>query len=324
MLGGNTLNRPVFYMIRVTLIIVATHLVTSCTSTSTDGVEIRRTTYGVVHIKAKNYFDLAYGISYAYSQDNFCLLARQIVTVNGQRSMYFGPDEKSPLNDYDPLSNLESDFIYKFYMDPNTLSTRYQAVSAEAKSLISGYVAGYNRFIDEKRLPEPCKKKAWVRKMTVDDMYLMLEDYAVLFGGLMLSKVLLSATPPGTKIDKTTSERETINNEREASTTAASLGSNGWAFGRETTKNGGGILLANPHYYWNSPRRFYQLHLTIPGELDVMGATLAPYPGLVIGFNITQSWTHTVTRGIRLNLFDLTLDADNPLSYTGDGERKTI
>ena len=55
-----------------------------------------------------------------------------------------------------------------------------------------------------------------------------------------------------------------------------------------------------------------------------MGATLAPYPVLIIGFNKTQAWTHTVSSGIRHNLFELTLDADNPLSYTVDGERKTI
>jgi acyl-homoserine-lactone acylase len=33
-------------------------------------------------------------------------------------------------------------------------------------------------------------------------------------------------------------------------------------------------LLANPHFPWVGGMRFYEMHLTIPGQLDVMGAAL--------------------------------------------------
>jgi len=57
------------------------------------GADIRRTTFGVPHIRAQDERGLGFGIGYAYAQDNLCLLANEIVTVNGQRSRFFGPDQ---------------------------------------------------------------------------------------------------------------------------------------------------------------------------------------------------------------------------------------
>ena len=48
--------------------------------------EIRRTGFGVPHIVAANERGLGYGIGYAYAQDNLCLLANEVITVNGRRS----------------------------------------------------------------------------------------------------------------------------------------------------------------------------------------------------------------------------------------------
>ncbi|WP_206297376.1 penicillin acylase family protein, partial [Pseudomonas viridiflava] len=50
--------------------------------------QVRRTTFGVPHIVAADERGLGYGIGYAYAQDNLCLLANEIVTVNGERSRY--------------------------------------------------------------------------------------------------------------------------------------------------------------------------------------------------------------------------------------------
>ena len=52
--------------------------------------DIRRTTFGVPHIRAADERGLGYGIGYAYAQDNLCLLANEVLTVNGERSKYFG------------------------------------------------------------------------------------------------------------------------------------------------------------------------------------------------------------------------------------------
>ena len=48
--------------------------------------EIRRTSYGIPHIKAKDEASLGYGAGYAYAEDNLCVFADEMLTVNGKRS----------------------------------------------------------------------------------------------------------------------------------------------------------------------------------------------------------------------------------------------
>eukprot|EP01030_Chromulinospumella_sphaerica_P022437 gene22437-22416_t len=55
--------------------------------------DIRRTGFGIPHIRANDERGLGYGIGYAYAQDNLCLLANEVVTVNGQRARYFGAEQ---------------------------------------------------------------------------------------------------------------------------------------------------------------------------------------------------------------------------------------
>ena len=50
-----------------------------------------------------------------------------------------------------------------------------------------------------------------------------------------------------------------------------SMASNAWAIGAERSAGGRGMLLANPHWFWTGSGRFWEKHLTIPGELDVYG-----------------------------------------------------
>ncbi len=64
-------------------------------------------------------------------------------------------------------------------------------------------------------------------------------------------------------------------------------------------------------------------HLTLPGELDVMGVGLISTPFIGIGFNHDVAWSHTVSTGLRFTLYELTLDPNDPLAYRyGEETRK--
>ena len=54
-------------------------------------VQIRRTEFGTPHIVARNYRSLGYGYGFAFAQDNLCTIAEDYVTVDGERSRWFGP-----------------------------------------------------------------------------------------------------------------------------------------------------------------------------------------------------------------------------------------
>jgi acyl-homoserine-lactone acylase len=80
------------------------------------------------------------------------------------------------------------------------------------------------------------------------------------------------------------------------------------------------VLFGNPHWYWGGPHRFYQAHLTIPGQLNVAGASLLGAPVIMIGFNDQVAWSHTVSTARRYGLFELNLSKDNPTAYHHDGK----
>ena len=102
--------------------------------------EIRRTTFGVPHILASDDRSLGYGIGYAYGQDNLCLLANEVLTVNGQRSRFFGPEEKT----LEQRKNLTSDFFFTWLNTPTAVSAFWQAQPAPIQALLEGFADGFS------------------------------------------------------------------------------------------------------------------------------------------------------------------------------------
>ena len=97
------------------------------------------------------------------------------------------------------------------------------------------------------------------------------------------------------------------------------LGSNGWAIGSERSESGGGMLLSNTHFPAEGERKWHESHLTIPGELDVYGASLMGVAIINLGFNADIAWTHTVSNAPRFNGALLQLEEGNPTRYLYDG-----
>src|ERR1051326_669173 len=52
--------------------------------------QIRRTSYGVPHVQARDFGSLGFGEGYAQAEDHLCTVADQVVKARGERSKYFG------------------------------------------------------------------------------------------------------------------------------------------------------------------------------------------------------------------------------------------
>jgi acyl-homoserine-lactone acylase len=283
-------------------------------STSAD---IRRTSFGVPHIRAENERGLGFGIGYAYAQDNLCLLANEIVTVNGQRSRYFGPEQFT----VEERENRVSDVFFTWLNRPEAVKTFWQAQPVEVQDLMQGYVAGYNHYLAERRqqgLPQQCQGE-WVRDIAAGDLVKLTRRLLVEGGVGQFAEALAGATPPHAtaqvEYDTNAYQLADLRMQR----FALDRGSNAVAVGSERSFNGRGMLLANPHFPWVGGMRFYQMHLTIPGKLDVMGAALPGLPMINIGFNQHVAWTHTVDSSKHFTLYRLQLDPKDPTRYMLDG-----
>jgi acyl-homoserine-lactone acylase len=285
--------------------------------------EVARTSYGVAHIKARDFRGLGYGLAYAYAQDNACMFADTLLTVRGERSRYFGPTayatapvagEYGAAIEYVKLNNEDSDFFFKGYIDLGQLRANYAAGGAEPRALLAGYVAGYNRYLADYagRYPAACNNAAWVKPITIDDMYLVLAEKALHASGEVFAQEFVNAgrvagqaAPAPAHFGK---GDDSLLRGRLERLTSEQLGSNAIGVGKDVSASGRGLLLGNPHYPWTSTDRFYQAHLTVPGRYDAMGVVLGGIPMVVIGFNKDIAWSHTVTKAVHFTTFKLALD----------------
>ncbi len=99
------------------------------------------------------------------------------------------------------------------------------------------------------------------------------------------------------------------------------VGSNALALGKDATDNGLGMMLGNPHFPWDGSERFYESQLTIPGVLNVEGASLFGVPLVLIGHTDNLAWSHTVSTGYRFTPFEEKLVPGSPTTYVQDGQQ---
>ena len=157
-------------------------------------------------------------------------------------------------------------------------------------------------------------------------------EQGMILGGLSaFAGAVLAAEPPppaattgAADVDPQVAAAELAHYSFNANPDGAEYGSNGWAFGRNVTPDGRGVMLGNPHFPWTGTNRFWQVHLTIPGTLDIMGVTGNMTSLVTIGFNHDIAWTHTVSTGKRFTLYELKLDPADPTVYLVDGERRKM
>jgi acyl-homoserine-lactone acylase len=314
--------RPAVVIALALVVAVVVAVRTNAPSAADDGrysAEIRRTEYGIPHVSAKDYGGLGFGYGYAFAQDDLCVFASWAVTLRGERSRYFGAKAMSD-DSTSPVPNLVSDVYYKSVAEsgvvPRLLAQRAPlGPSNDLRRMVDGYVAGYNRYLAETgvaNLPDPtCRGKAWVTPITATDIWNNLLDADRMSGITQLKDVLVGGG-------------EDDGEGPAAPVKRSAPGSNGWALGKDATRAGDGMLLADPHFPWNGIRRFYQVQLTIPGVLDVSGASLYGTPVVEIGHTAGVAWTHTVSHAQRFTLYRLQLVPGDPTSYLVDGRAEPM
>lgn len=278
---------------------------------------------GVPHVQARDDHGLGYGIGYAYARDNLCLLADEVLTVNGQRSQVLGRAGHSSVGE----DNLTSDIFYKWLNDDAQVQAFWQGQPPAMQQRIAGYVAGFNSYLANTptaQQPEQCRNAGWLRPLVKEDVARLVRRLLVEGGIGRFAKALVAAAPPVADQPAQASLTPSAQVLAQLQAFAHTRGSNAIAVGGERSLNGRGLLLANPHFPWNGGLRFYQLHLTIPGELDVMGAALPGLPVVNIGFNQHLAWTHTVDQSSHFTLHRLQLDPKDGQRYMVDGQSEPL
>src|SRR6267154_5271716 len=218
---------------------------------------IRRDTYGVPHILAETEQAAAFAHGYATAEDHFALLARLFLRSRAQQASVFGE------------SYVQEDLYMHRLGIHEVAEARFPSLPPLIRGILEGYAAGYNLYLSRHRDRAP----KWATHISGVDVLancraIFLVDFFVINNNLWQKE-----RPP-----------------------VRGIGSNMWVIGKGRSASGKGILLANPHLPWKGPLIFQEVQITVPGKINVSGATLVGFPVVGIGFNDFLGWSHTINQ----------------------------
>ncbi len=101
-----------------------------------NNIEILRDNYGVPHIYAKTDDELAYGLAWAHSEDDFKTIQEAYLAGNGLLSKYIG------------LKGAPVDFLTQLIRSDEVVDSLYETLGKDFVKVIEGYAQGINRFAE--------------------------------------------------------------------------------------------------------------------------------------------------------------------------------
>ena len=283
--------------------------------------QVRWTSWGVPHIVADNWGSLAFGMGHSHARDHACTLADQIVRIRSERTRWFGRGN----ND----RNVDSDFGWLALGVREQAEQGFPTLDSELQNALIGYSTGFNTYLEEvgaDGLPTPCRNAEWVQPFDHIDLLAYYLSLGLAGSGAVFVDAVAQAEPPdgsrAPRFSNDVNDPEAVAAFRDmmAPVREPDYGSNGWGIGAEDSSTDGGLLLSNTHFPYEGQRRWWESHLTIPGEINVYGASLVGVTAINIGFNDNIAWTHTVSGTPRFTAYVLDLEPGNPTRYLVDGQ----
>lgn len=232
-------------------------------------VEIRRTAYGVPHIRAANLKAAAMGLAYVQAEDYGTRVVLGLVRARGEWGRHFGHD------------SIDGDFDARRAWLRATET--YPLLDADTRAVYDGFAAGINRYVQTHAAALP----AWVRPdFTGYDVAARDVEFAqTRRARAIMDRIQGIQRPRPLRIAPAMPAAPAVGSDSDE-------GSNAWALAPSRTKSHKAILLRNPHLSWDAG--YYEAHVTVPGALDFYGDFRIGGPfGVVGGFNRDLGWATT-------------------------------
>ncbi len=251
-------------------------------------VEIRRDSFGVPHILAETEEAAAFGYGYAAAEDHAEDIARLYLKARSREARYFGPAFE------------KADVRNRLFRVHEAAEAGFAASPEWMQRILDAYAAGFNRYVEKNR----AKLAEWVEPITGIDVLAHARRV-----------VNIEFALDDSAIDLIPGEEESG---------GPQPGSNMFAIGKERSASGHALLVGNPHLAWSGSQVWHEWHVTVPGELNMHGASLIGFPGINLGFNDRLGWSHTVNPHDASDLYELTLVPGDPESYLYDGQPRKL
>ncbi|MDA7980690.1 MAG: penicillin acylase family protein [Pirellulales bacterium] len=248
---------------------------------------IVRDEFGVAHISGPTLEAAVFGLAYAQAEDFFWQIEDSYILGLGRYAEVYGP------------SGLNSDLLNRAFEIVPKSRQAFASLDVEGQRLCVAYANGLNYFLRT----HPHVKPRLIKHFE--------PWHVVAFG----RQIVLETTFRYTRLHDSFVPRT---NERIWSET----GSNGWAIGRQRSRNNSTILFANPHQPWFGFGQMCEVHLRSEQEgLNFIGAGLYGSPLPTLGHNDRLGWTLTTNEPDIADVWRETFDhPDDPLAYRYAGK----
>lgn len=291
-----------------------------------DRVTVVRDRWGIPHIYAENIENLLFAQGFVHAQDRLWQMELFRRTVSGTLCEIFGE------------ATLDSDMFIR------TMGLRRTA-EEEAKQLLESkhdrlreiydpYIRGVNSSIDIQRETLPLEFTLLNHrpsKWAVTDSIIIMKMMAWNLSSNWLSELFrlelfekLGEKRASELLPfKVTEHSSIVPSMRPNASGDIGLGSNNWVIDGEKSETGKPILANDPHLSIMTPSIWYENHLICPG-MNVIGATIVGFPGVIIGHNENIAWGITNSGADVQDLFVEKINSEDDTEVLYDDEWKKM
>jgi acyl-homoserine-lactone acylase len=258
---------------------------------------IQRDHYGVPHISGPTDPDVAFGLGFAHSEDDFATIQGAALIARGELAAVEGA--KAAVTDY----------LVRLLKVRETVASQYAgALPADARAVLEAYADGVNYYA----ALHPQQVERGLLPMTGRDVAAGFVFRTPFFYGLDHVFARIMAPPP-----KAPQLAMTM-------TGALPIGSNGIAVAASKSADGATRLLVNSHQPYVGPVAWYEAVLDSGEGWHVAGGFFPGSPFMLHGHNAHLGWANTVNAPNVSTVYRLEVNPANADQYRLDGEWKNF
>ncbi len=290
-------------------------------------VEVVRDEHGVPHIYASSEHDLYYAQGFVHAQDRFWQMALLRQTSAGTLSEWLGS------------ITVGSDHRFRAQQVGQSVDRSWAAFPESERALLEAYAAGVNAWLESpafRRPPEMVILHVNPEPWHPADAFLVLHQFQSILSssGHEFTRTLIEreAVSPGAVgiLDPHDEDVPPIipasEGERVRQSTAAFADrafSDNWTLSGDHTASGRPLMANDPHLAAGLPNHWQLQHHSIPGR-DIVGASVAGLPGMVVGHNGAVAWGMTASSIDVIDAALLERDMDNLGRYRAGPDQPWI
>jgi penicillin amidase/acyl-homoserine-lactone acylase len=246
---------------------------------------VERDDFGVPHISGARDADVAFGLGYAHSEDDFATLTEVVTAVRGRLAETKGKDAAV------------GDYLVRQLRVWEAVDAAYETdIPLEVRAILEAYAAGVNLYAAE----HPDATPNAMLPVTGRDLaagFVFRTPFFYGLDGTLKTLTAAAPAPPGT----------------------TPKGSNGVAVAPSRSADGATRLLVNSHQPYTGPVAWWEAVLESGEGWHVAGGFFPGSPFMLHGHNAHLGWANTVNKPDLVDIYKLETDPGKPGQYRLDG-----